>query len=99
MWYPFESEMFAKIGKIVQQLNDSAIVGLEKYSQDKYRKQLMLCKIFAGIMGRVPGKAGFGHAQGLFCQRYRRFCHSSCGFHIPYIDPYIRNYLRFSTEH
>jgi len=33
MWYAFESKMFGKVGKVVQQLNDAAIIGLEKYSQ------------------------------------------------------------------
>src|SRR4030042_2632290 len=98
MRYPFESETFAKTGPIVQQLNDTAIIGLEKYPQDQYREKLVVCKIFAGIMGRVGGKAGFGNTQGLLCQRHRRFGHSSCGFHVPYIDPYIRICLRFSTE-
>lgn len=47
MWYAFESKMFGEIGKVVQQLNDAAIIGLEKGFQGQCRKQLMLCKIFA----------------------------------------------------
>jgi hypothetical protein len=38
MWYPFEPDTFAKIGPVVQKLNNAAIIGLEKYPQDQYRE-------------------------------------------------------------
>src|SRR3990172_932996 len=72
-----QSQCSAEVGKVVKQLNDAAIVGLEKLAQGKDRKQLRLREISSGERTGVGNKPRLGYLQSLSGQGHRRFGHGT----------------------